>query len=479
MLTSPQETTYYSCKERNLFMAGVGSGKSHVGAFISAKYITNFPNVIGFIGANTHEQLSKSTLKRIFEVWAKDMEWQEGVDYVVDKQPLPSWPKVHSKLKSYSNTISFNNGALIFLSSLENYKAIDGTEFGWAILDETKDTREEAVKEVIVARLRQNGMFVKDGKINSKGGNSFNPLYILTSPAKVDWLNKWFELDKNYKEISDKIFSETDYYHNQTGRRCVVISSTYHNAKNLPSGYIENLLADYKGNDHLKEMLVFGSPIAKSGGEFYHQFKRLDHVKPCTYNPNEAIHISFDFNVQPYITAIVCQSEYKNDIHYFRTLKEFCLSNPRNNCEDLCAEILQHYPNSTAFIHGDASGRNNTTLTRDIKHNYEVIERCLQPILAHDYDQVPKSNPGLAKRRDFANHVFAGGKNVRIEIDDSCTNLIADFEFVKEGASNTKLKQKVKGVEKYGHTSDAWDYVFMTEVHRHYDDPEGNTFIYL
>jgi len=27
-------------------------------------------------------------------------------------------------------------------------------------------------------------------------GKDFNPLYIGTTPAKVDWINEWFELDK-------------------------------------------------------------------------------------------------------------------------------------------------------------------------------------------------------------------------------------------------------------------------------------------
>ena len=44
------------------------------------------------------------------------------------------------------------------LASLDNWKAIDGRTISWALLDETKDTPEAAVKEVIISRLRKIGL---------------------------------------------------------------------------------------------------------------------------------------------------------------------------------------------------------------------------------------------------------------------------------------------------------------------------------
>ena len=235
-LSEPQKAILNSTCIRNLFLAGVGSGKSHVAAMTASRFIKNFPYVRGFIGANTYSQLTKSTLLRVFEVWKDEFGWIQGNDYVVDIQP-PSHYKIQgARLKKYDNTISFKNGHLIFTASLENYKAIDGTEFAYALLDETKDTKEEAVKEVIVARLRQLGMYQVDGyvmthkemskiceykdtkyfsKMSKTQAKGFNPLYVFTSPAKVEWLNEWFKIDEHLEEINQRIFSKTDFYHAQ------------------------------------------------------------------------------------------------------------------------------------------------------------------------------------------------------------------------------------------------------------------------
>jgi len=154
-LTNPQSDVLESTAQRILMHCGVGSGKSHAIGFVALDFARNNPEVRGFIGANTFSQLTKSTLDRVFKVWEDEFMLKRDVHYVIDIIPPPNWKVYGPRLKSYENTITFNNGALIFTASLDNYKVIDGTEFGWACLDETKDTKEEAVKEVIVARLRQ------------------------------------------------------------------------------------------------------------------------------------------------------------------------------------------------------------------------------------------------------------------------------------------------------------------------------------
>lgn len=469
MLSSPQIDIYNSVKERNLFMSGIGGGKTFISGLTALKFITQFPEVIGFIGANTYAQLSKSTLKRYFDVWEKDFKLFNGVHYVVDKIPPDNWPKLHVKLKSYENTITFDNGALIFTASLDNYKVIDGTEFGYAFLDETKDTKEEAVKEVIIGRLRQKGLYVKGNEItNIPTNKSINPLFITTSPAKVLWLNEWFNMPEHYDEINLKIFSKEDYFIKESDRQLLVICSNYHNEANLPSGYIEGLIDDYKGNPHLVDMLIYGSPIAKTGGEFYHQFNRLKHIKECRYNPDLAIHISFDFNVKPYISAIVSQIEWDEDlqVYFDRYIKEYTLEAPHNNSEDLSNRILLDFQShkSGCFIYGDASGKNRQTVSKEFKHNYQVIEYILSPILSSEYNRVTKRNPSLVKRRDFANKIFANGYDIQVEIDHSCKLLITDLEFTKEAPDGGKLKEKVKDnntgetYEKLGHLGDAFDY---------------------
>lgn len=63
------------------------------------------------------------------------------------------------------------------------------------------------------------------------------------------------------------------------------------------------------------------------------------------------------------------------------------------------------------------------------------------------------------------NNIFDDKYDVRILIDRKCKNLIRDMEFVKEDETGHKLKEKTKdpntgqSYEKYGHTSDALDYL--------------------
>lgn len=477
-LSAPQEEILRSTAQRILVLAGQGGGKSHLGGYCASDLIINFPKVRGFIGANTYGQLTKSTLDRIFKVWLEEFGWTKDIEYVVDKIPPSHFKIFGPKLKSYENTISFNNGCLVFLGSLDNFMAIDGSEFGWAFLDETKDTKEEAVKEVITARLRQPGMWVHDVKIidhKEEGATSWNPLYVLTSPAKVRWINEWFRLDDKYDEISKKIFSETDYYSLVLDDLHVVIYSTYHNIKNLPENYITQRLSDLKGSPHLIDMLIYGSPIAKSGGEFFSQFKRLGHVKKVDFIPEDPVHISLDFNVSPYITMTCWQITRDKDKFKVTCFDEFCLSSPNNNTEALCKAFeLKYLYNKKVpiFYYGDASGSNQNTVSKE--HNFDVLERVLRGYLNDNSKRVMKKNPSVIGTRDFVNKILADGLPIDISISDKCKNLIADLEFMKEAPDGGKLIEKAKDpvtnatYEKYGHTSDSLRYFLVSAFSSYY-----------
>lgn len=497
--SDPQYDICTSTAQRNLFHSGVGSGKSHCIGALSLDFAIHNPEVRGFIGANTFRQLSSATLDKVFKVWEQDFGLVKGKHYVVDHIPPDNYKIYGPRLKSYENTISFNNGCLIFTASLDNYKMIDGTEFAWAMLDETKDTKEEAVKEVIVARLRQVGMFVdRYGKLWKKqtleekvkenkfkiitfendvewyvddAGNKiqgFNPLYIFTSPAKTRWLTDMFQIDKYSTEIEKCIYSKDDYFRKRVGDKLIVISSTYHNEKNLSSGYIDRLIADVGADKNRVAMLVYGSPFAKTGGEFYSQFSRIKHVSRFEPWTDEPVHLSFDFNLVPYITCNAWQIKYVQGRYKVRCFKEFCLPNPHNNAESLSKRIDADIGNllkKGLFIYGDYSGKTNDTVSEDIRNEFEMIEKILKRYLSNSSNRVIRN--GLhTKRRDFMNKIFNGGFNIDIEIDERCIETIADFEFVKESSTGGKEKKKVtkegKSFEEHGHTSDAADYFFCS-----------------
>lgn len=485
----PQYEICTKVAQLNLFMAGAGSGKTHAMGIISGDFIVNSPETVGFIGANTYGQLNKATLKRIFEVWKDLFGWTNGAHYIVDKKPPKSWMKFAVELKEYKNVLSFNNGCQIMLGSLDNYKAIDGVEFGWALLDETKDTKQEAVQEVITGRLRQVSMYkdlgvaerayynLKEAMASGKEIEGYQPLFIFTSPARVQWLNEWFELDDHYEEITLRCKSKTDFYQRHHGVKHVVISSTYHNEHNLPPNYINQKLESWAGDEAKIDRLIYGSPVSKTGGEWFTRFDRQIHVKECGYDPDLPLHITLDFNVSPYMTLLVSQLEEVDGRWEDRTFKEYTLENPKNNTEDICNEFFYDFASHKAglYYYGDHSGKNKQTVTKDITHNYDQLERVLYSMLHNTSDRVLSNNPSLAPQKTFVNRLMNGSLGVDIIISPSCRKLINDMEYLKEGPNGGYVKVKATDpdtkitYEKLGHCADAWRYKVTGLFHWLYD----------
>lgn len=463
-LSEPQKYILTSPAEINLFLAGVGSGKTHLAGIVSGFFAERCPNVSGFIGANTYGQLNTSTMLRIREVWRSIFGWEHGRDYVINIKPPPGFDVSRHNFDGYGGICSFKNGAIAFLGSLDNAKAHDGKEFAWSILDETKDTKEVDVKETIITRLRQSGMYLNDGRIVSDSGTPFNPLYIFTSPAKVQWLNEMFSLDAMRNDIERKIFSKDRFFGNTDKMRCVAISSTYHNASNLPAGYIDRVIAT--NSKDRADALIYGNPFTKTGGEFYTGFSAVANVGNTVYLPNIPIHVTFDQNVVPYITALIWQI----DGGVLRCIDEFCLPNPHNTTERLCDAILAKYGQHTGglFFYGDASG--NARSTKGSETDYQIVTRKFRALISNNSNRVSRSNPPVGKRRDFINNLLEGKvSGWSVVVDSKCKTVVADLTYLKQDQNGLKLKERAKDestgqtFEKYGHTSDAMDY-FLTTV---------------
>lgn len=472
--SEPQLDIIKSRAQINLMHCGVGSGKTYLIGFRHAYFAKHYPHVRGFIGANTIEQLNKSTLVGVFKFWGR-LGLKRDTDYVIDVQPPEHYKIYGERLKSYKNTISFKSGRLVFLASMNNYEAIDGIEFADADLDETKDTEEEAIKEVIMARMRQTGMWLNgrgdiitnEALALAEGYMGYNPLFMYTSPAKTDWLADWFDFQRWYEEISEKIFSKTDYFRKRVGNKLMVIASTYHNEHNLPKGYIqEKLIEPNKHNQHRINMLVYGSPLAKGGNEYYNRFERITHVKDDVVMPeNIAVHVSFDFNRGPYITSGLYKTWFVKETNRWRVHKfaEVCLPPPNNTTEHLCEDIIRQFSHTFTgglYFYGDHSGINKRTNSNE--NDYDVIKRKFKSYLGNTSNRVIQNQP-VVNRKEFMNRVFYGSLPIDFTMSSKCVNTIKDCEFLVEGPDGGKLKKKDKnGNEKYGHCSDEMEYFFTS-----------------
>jgi hypothetical protein len=465
----------------NLLLLGVGSGKTHFIGIKSYQFIKKFPSVRGFIGANTYLQLQQSTLFRIREYWKSigvieyDKISRPSGQYVVSKKPPSHFNTENHNFDEYYGIISFINGAVIFIGSMDNAVAHEGKEFGYAFLDETKDTDESDVKEIIIARIRQKGMYLVNGVLSNEGKpeEQYNPLFVTTSPAKTDWINEWFELEKHIDEISSKIYSDKTFYHHEFGNKTVVIASTFHNVHNVGLNYIQSVLDN--NTEERGKSLIYANPFSLTGGEFYSSFDRLKHVGNFKYDPTLPLHLSFDQNTVPYNTVSIWQIKRIGDLWETTCIDEITLENPRNSTEEVCEEFMMRYPNhkSGLWYYGDASGKNRSTMNKDFKHHYDIVAFKLRKYLNNKSDRTCFSNPSLVKRRDFVNMLLENKLPIRLLFDESCKKMIADMMYVKQALDGGKDKHIVtdkdsgEKYQKYGHCSDTLDYI-LTELFAEY-----------
>lgn len=506
-LSEPQTDVFNARTAIIADIAGQGSGKTVNIGLLVGWMVLKFPRAKGFVGANTYEQLSSSTLSRVFmelEVVYGLTEYDRAHNpsghYVVGKKPPASWEKAQYKFKSYNNIMSFWNGAIIFLGSLDQYKAHDGKEFAWAHLDETKDTKKEALTTVILGRLRQYGLWADaDGNViwgpkitadvaERQGLKAWNPCYIHTSPAEgnVDWLIDLLGIKPFEKEIRKAITKAGSYWFKEWNDCTVVIYSTHFNEHNLPPGYIEKRMGRLSAGEILK--FIFGYPFGKNGGEFYPLFDRLKHVAKVEYNKALPLHTAWDFNATPYVTCEVCQLEYvvkhwdpvqkvkqidwapgleRMEVLQIRVVKEYTLREPRATTEETALQLCEDFgPNNPeVLVNGDASGRGRIpglgTLTQ-----YQIIQTILEDkvYLPDGWLRTKKTNIGVFKRRDLMNRIWEGKiPQVEIVIDEECVDLIRDCEYLLLGPKG-KHKEEDKdknGIkfQKLGHTADALEYL--------------------
>lgn len=494
-LSQPQIAVKQARTSLILDMSGQGGGKTMNIGVDTFEKIRSCPKAKGFIGANTHEQLTKTTLVKAFGIWKDLGGWTkydaksnpDGV-FVVNRAP-PSHFLQNELLDDYRKTICFQNGALIFTGSLKNYLAHDGKEFAWCHLDETKDTKKEAVTDVIIGRLRQRGLFyfanevgqpfyfnneISNAEAKEQGLVAINPLYVHTSPSSsgVEWLLDLFKLKPFEKEIRETLADKFKFFQRTHEDISVVIYQTYWNEKNLPEGHIDKEIRRMT----LTEKLLFidGFPFAKNGSEYFPDFDRSKTVIPARLVPfdfNGTFLMSMDFNVVPYITLLSSQTRYvtkflndqtgekkdflqMNDVDFkpievmqIFVQKEFLKSNPDNETDKVCkifCEWLQlNEANCDILGYGDATGQSRIVGLGNLT-NFKIIENAISQYFYYE-KMVKKTNPSNRLRRTFMNRLFAGKyPELELYISEECVETIRDFEFLKQGVDGGKFKELEK-----------------------------------
>lgn len=230
------------------------------------------------------------------------------------------------------------------------------------------------------------------------------------------------------------------------------------------------------------------------GNLFYNTFNLKKHIaeNPIPYDPQKPIHITWDFNINPYQTCLVIQLEQVNENHWkVKIIDEVLGKYPHNTPRATALLFAKKYKGhrSTIFVYGDPAGAAND------KNYFKIIKNTLSTP-AHDQVQLRsvgqqheinqftvdiRANTkqyGVAERRMFITELMAGGAAgglfLEISVSPNCTELMRDFEFLEEDVNGGKWKRKVKdsngnAYEELGHTSDALDYFICKAFLQHYD----------
>jgi PBSX family phage terminase large subunit len=279
-----------------------------------------------------------------------------------------------------------------------------------------------------------------------------------------NWFWKKFFKGRGKKSFEDKI--QQDIEGRVVELNYLVHHSTYHDNRWLPPEFIAFLETLKKQDPYYYTIYCLGEWGNRiTGGAFYKAFNRGLTVTKTEYDPAKALHITFDFNVNPYMTASIWQIH--NNLVY--NVGEIAAVSPKNTTQGVCTEIKNRYSQhqSGMFIYGDPSGKAEDTRLEKGHNDFTIIEhelRDFKPSL-----RIASSAPSVAMRGKWINSIFADQREVKVFISEECPLLIADLLNLKEAADGTKFKQKVKDektevtYEKYGHFTDGMDY-FLCEA---------------
>lgn len=310
---------------------------------------------------------------------------------------------------------------------------------------------------------------------------AFSPSFADLAPAFTEVAEKWEGNPIRVKGI--------EYPSN-----FVVVKSTYENnfwVTGSPCGTFGFLdvqtIADFeadKVNDwDFYNIYALGNwGKLNKGGECYKQFDTSRHTREVEYDPEKSLHLTFDENVNPYMTLDVHQGD---DLKTWQ-IDEICLPDPKNTLDHTLAEFKRRYPpnGNSIYIYGDATSKKADVKLEKGKNFYTLIENNLRAAGYETKNRVASSNPNVEVRINWINKILSpqGLDGIEVIIGANCPKTIADYKYLKAASDGTKHKEKVRHpvtkvtYEKYGHNTDANDYfycVYFQASFRKYSRPQG------
>jgi len=386
----------------------------------------------------------KTTIKKSFELAIKTTRLQNA------------W-------KKYDRMFKCINGAEAILTGLDDDEKAKGVEgYSYLLFDELNqfDKSEWDQANLSLRGFGRNILFA-----------TWNPV------SKKSWVKTKLQDTYVWKKTKYKLPSEDSFVKLSEDKTTLLIKTNYKDnywVVGSPDGTYgyrdENLIQEYEAlklkNYNLYKINVLGNyGNTQKGGEFYKEFDANKHLCDKKYDPELPLHISFDENVNPYVSLSIYQA--KGDSAW--KIDEITLKYPRNTLKDTMQKFVKRYgkTNLPIYVYGDRTSlKSDSKLERGVNFFTLVTNKYLNGY--RTVLRLPRQNPSVYLRGMFINDILAGELPISYCINSKCENTIEDYENVKEASDGTKQKNKVKdkatGItyEEYGHLTDTDDY-FLCE----------------
>lgn len=434
--------------EQILGGGSAGGGKSYLGCCWLTYSCMQFPGIRMLVARKVRKTLLETTwctLKDVLLQWGL----KEGINYNINSQTY---------------VITFWNGSTIMamdltpLPSDPDFNSLGSLEITGGFVDEVSEVSEKAI-EVLASRIRYK---IEDTFIVGK-------LFLSTNPC-LTWVRSTFVMDDdgNPAQLAP-------------GYRYIPFSLFDNPNEKFRAIYYNKLM---KIRDKAtRDRLLYGNWWFVEGNKMaaYWNFDGDKHLKQNlfeqTYDPLKPLILSFDFNVNPYMTCLPMQIDYENKI--VRIFPEFIgrskdkLNNTPAFSRWIAKQLTGWRHVGGVLVTGDPAGLARSTQTEDGVNNFTITTKNLTAANLRPKLQLLNKQPAQSTRLEFVNELFDKFEGWSIEIDIKCHRLTEDFVYQKKNPDGTKEKKKVlmesgERAERYGHASDCFDYALVYYLSKEY-----------
>lgn len=401
--------------EHFAMFCGIATGKTYTGSHFAIQHIQNYPNLTGFIGANTYDQLSQATLRELF-YWLDHYQYE----FVVDRKPPDSWG-LGRQFKQHKNliTVKTPGGCTpIFTRTLSKGNPIRGIEFSWYWLDETRDTPENT-HDILLSRMRE---------------SKYRRGLITTTTNGYDWSQKRFIQKKGVK---NPLTYGSMHVRTSESRDAGLISPEFYDL--LRSSYSPQMAAQELDALHVNANtgLAYYSAGEHSRarrapwGDIYPSRER-PLIIGCDFNYQPAPMVWMVGQVGPEIYYGNGERMWADHIHWFNEL-----SSVQTPTAEMAQRLCVMYPDFLYEVYGDSSGGQDTTSNAgdndyaqmaDVFLDNKVVF-TIHKDLGFNNPEHRKRNPLVKERVEAMNQMFksATGEVRQTYNPDTCPLFDADM----------------------------------------------------